>query len=423
MWRRILISLGLVALVLGAGFGVFAALKATAKQTVRQEPPVVRPTVETIVLRRQRVVEPVVGFGSARADVEATLAAEVAGPIAEVPEAVKAGAAVRKGDLLVQIDPAEYVAVRDRVAKQIAAGRAQLAQLAVEQSSVEKLIAIARNELRIAEDEYRRISELYESGRAPSAERNAQRLLYERARRELQALENQQALIAPQRLRTEAEIEALEAEQRVAELNIARCQVVTPFDGQLIDVQADPGERVQRGTPLVSILDPRWIEVPVELPVSVRPLVEVAAPARVQVDSMPRVSWAGRVHRLSARADRRSRTFVAFVEVDNTRHNPPLVPGYFLRAWIEGPTHEAALLVPRSAVRSGEVLVVEDGLARRVNVEILRWLPDHGLVAGGLTAGQRIVVPYDANLYDGAAVDAVDAAATTTRGAPADPSE
>ncbi|MCH8146829.1 MAG: DUF3362 domain-containing protein, partial [Planctomycetes bacterium] len=52
-------------------------------------------------------------------------------------------------------------------------------------------------------------------------------------------------------------------------------------------------------------------------------------------------------------ADPRSRTFRAYVEVDNAKQVQPLLPGYFVTAVVEGPRITDALLVPRIAILDG----------------------------------------------------------------------
>ncbi|MEO0717934.1 MAG: efflux transporter periplasmic adaptor subunit, partial [Pseudomonadota bacterium] len=59
----------------------------------------------------------------------------------------------------------------------------------------------------------------------------------------------------------------------------------------------------------------------------------------------------------------------------------------------EGPTLSGQIVVPRSAVNEGRVLVADDeNRLRRRDVEVRAIQGDEALITGGLSAGERIVL-------------------------------
>lgn len=87
---------------------------------------------------------------------------------------------------------------------------------------------------------------------------------------------------------------------------------------------------------------------------------------------------------------------VARVEApyEPSSQRPPLAVGLFVRAEIEGREFRDAVVLPRSAVHGEDRVWVVDGSGRlreRV-VEVLRAARDEVVVAGGLAAGERVVI-------------------------------
>ena len=169
-------------------------------------------------------------------------------------------------------------------------------------------------------------------------------------------------------------------------------------------MRVEVGERVAPGQQLLSIVDLSRIEVPIELPVSLRARVQAGAPARLSLESGPDVVWSGRVARISPSADELTRAFSLFVEVDNAGRAVPLVPGMFVRARIDGQMLQDVLIVPRGSIQDGRVFVCRDGRARPQDVRAQRQLLDRTVVSG-LEPGTVVITSNLDVLYDGAPVE------------------
>ena len=94
MKRKIVVSAVLISsiLALSAGFAAILIRTRPAAETVNTtRPPML---VRTIEMRPQTVVEPLIGFGAARADRYARLSAQVTGQIVDVPNLLKPGVRV-----------------------------------------------------------------------------------------------------------------------------------------------------------------------------------------------------------------------------------------------------------------------------------------------------------------------------------------
>ncbi|MBN1488605.1 MAG: efflux RND transporter periplasmic adaptor subunit [Phycisphaerae bacterium] len=403
MRRQIIVSLLCIIALLALGLGTTAILIRTRPTPPRID--VAHPAllVQTITLEPQTVVEPIVGYGTARADQYAWISAQVAGEIIERPETSKAGAAIKRGDVLLRIDDQEYARRLTQVSGLLAADRSERTKLDVEQDNLAKLVEITRREFESTQYEYETVTELRQNNAASQREFETARRVFERIRAALQQLENEQALMPQRRARLDASIQAREAELELARLNVDRCTIRAPFDGRIDQVLVDAGNRVRIGDPVCTLLDPEQIDVPIELPVSVRPRIRLGAPCTLYVDSMKDICWGGRVERIAPSANEATRTFTLYAEVDNRQQAHELVPGFFVRAVIDGPTFEQAMVIPRGAIQKGQVFLCQNGHAVPRAVQVERHLIDRTIVTGVEPGDVVITSNFDA-LFEGAPV-------------------
>jgi membrane fusion protein (multidrug efflux system) len=202
-----------------------------------------------------------------RADIS-LISAKIEGYVRAVPAAENAH--VEAGDVLVEIEPADYDA-------QVAAARAALAQ-------AEGQLASVQAERSLAAADVRRYEPL------------AQRGLLSPARMQQLRLQAQQAgggLAAAQ-----AAVNAARAQLQQAELNRTRTVVRAPISGEVGDRQVQVGQLVRPGAPLMSVvpLDAVYIvanfkETQIERfhagqPVTIRPDVAHGLRLRGTVDSI-----------------------------------------------------------------------------------------------------------------------------------------
>lgn len=407
-----MISLALITLVVGAGATIATVMYHTRPAPPQKASALPPPLVQTITIGPETVTETITGYGSARAYRSVVLTAEVGGAVMELADRLRAGSLVDADQLLIRIDERRYLQALEEKLSSAAAAEADLLRLDVEEANLKRLIGIADNEVEVTRNEERRLAALLEGEHASSREYDLARLAHSRAVRERTNYENQLALIAPRRKQLRAAHQARLAEVELARLDVEHCRIAAPFEGQIDELMVEVGEAVQRGSAMVKLIDPLRIEVPIELPVSTRPRVAIETAVTLSVDSAPELQWSGEVERASPSADERSRTFQAYVVVDNLRQETPLVPGYFLRAEVTGPTLTDVLLVPRGAIVDDHVFVVNGDRAARRGVQVERLLAERAVVTGDFAPGDRVIVTNLDVLEEGSVVRAPPRRAT-----------
>lgn len=403
-WLRIVVSSVLIIVILATG-AVVAMLLVNSRPQATQTPTIIPPTlVDSQVILAGDVREIFTGYGTARADMSVVVSAEVGGRVVEVPDRIEDGARVEKGELLARVDDRTYRSQLERAESMLADVDAKLARLDVEKTNVNRLMEIAQRELDVNEAEYQRVLSLKERNAASKKEVDFSRLAAEQSRRTLQTLENQRDLIPSQRAELQATRKTREVEIQMTRLEVERSTILVPMSGQLEEVMVESGDHVMPGATIARVVNTDRIEVPVELPLAVRAKTSVGESAILLSETSPGIEWRAKVVRLSPTADAASRTFIAYLEVDNREQSTPLVPGVFLTAKVEGGMLSDALVVPRGALVEGHVFVAEGHSAHRKKVHIETLIGDQAVVSGELVSGDRLITSNLDILHDGASI-------------------
>ena len=377
MMRKFIIpGLVVIASILGA-----VTLMATSPKL---EPTATQPvptTVRAITVTPQPVRLTVSSQGTVMPNTESDLVPEVSGRVVTMSPALIAGGYFNEGDVLLELDDADYRA-------------------AVSRASANLTRAQAENEH--AKYEYERHREL-ESRQLSS------RSMMEGALRS--------SRVASAALK-DARV-ALEQTQR----DLSRTRIIAPFTGLVRNEQVDVGQFISRGAPIAKIYATDFVEI--RLPLADRQLAFLNLPlgtrGQLPVDQRPVVtlhadyagrtySWNGEIIRTEAEIDMKSRMVHVVARVENEAQETPLNVGMYVEAEIEGVLADNIVVLPRNALRNGnQVLVVdaEDKLRFR-QVTPLRLYGNQVLIQSGLNAGERVCISPIQTAIDGMPVNAID---------------
>jgi len=233
---------------------------------------------------------------------------------------------------------------------------------------------------------------------------------------------------------SEASLREARARLGRAERDLERTELYAPYSGRVRAEQVDLGQFVSRGEPLALIyaVDYAEVRLPIpdrelrylDVPLGYRdsgerrePLTDEAYPigelAEVGLEEAygPLVilkaefagkshEWPGRIVRTEGELDPKSRmvTVVARVKDPYARKQapsrPPLSVGLFVDAQISGLRLAEALVIPRSALRDGDQVLVldEEDRVHYRPIKVLRTEREIVVVEDGLEAGERIAV-------------------------------
>jgi RND family efflux transporter MFP subunit len=354
-------------LAVACGAAVFGLCVAFPERTDREPPPVAAPLVRVIPVAPTSLQLRISTHGTVEPRTESELVAEVAGPVVWISPALASGGFFEAGEALLRIDPRDPRAALERA-------RANLERRRSEFSRATRELARQR-ELR---------------GRdAASASR-------------LDDAETNERVAA-------AGLREAEAALGQAERDVERCEIRAPFTGRVREERVDVGQFVSRGERIARVYAIDFAEV--RLPVSDDELAFVDLPLLYRGDAPDtpgpevelsarfageRHAWRARVVRTEGEIDPRTRMVNVVARVENPYERsdgrPPLAVGLFVDAEILGRRVEGVTVLPRAALREGDVVHVvdaEDRLRLRA-VEVLRRHRDEVVLTGGLAPGERV---------------------------------
>lgn len=372
--RAVLLALGAVALIGYGGWTWHARARAAAKKAASSAKAASDRVVPVLTAQVEQRDVPVwlEGLGNVIAFYTVTVKPQVDGPIVQV--LFKEGEHVKKGQVLLQIDPRPFAI-----------------QLHSAQASLARDAANLKN-ARLNEDRYKTL--------------RSQNLIPE------QQLTDQQASVA----QLDAQVRADQAQVDAAKLNLDYAQVKSPIDGVVGVRLVDPGNVVHASDPtglvVVTQLDP--IAVLFTLPEDDLPAVSKAmAGGSLAVEARSRdgdkLLGEGKLSVIDNEINQSTATIRLKAIFDNPQKL--LWPNEFVKARLRLATRQNSVVVPAAVVQHGPQgtfawVVGADSTAsvRPITVDLLQG--ELAIVTRGLTSGDQVVVDGQAQLRPGSKVAA-----------------
>lgn len=327
--------------------------------------------------------------GETRSAESATLAAKVAGRVAEVT--IDLGSRVKKGDVIARIETLDLELRVAQSESALIAARTLLGLPAEGDESTYDVEGVpgvrsARAELDDAQRERDRFVELSKAGVATQSDLDSANARLATAEADIddarQEASNRRAIV----------------DQRRADLALARqavtdAAIAAPFDGVVATRLVNHGDYLGIGAPVARLV--RFDPLRVRVDVSERDahLVRIGQTARIEIAGLetPRDAT---VTRTAPNLAEGSRTLA--VEFDLPNADLALRPGAFAAAIVTVDPTRAGLSIPAAAMVSfagiDKVFVVEGTVAKERRIQVGRRDAERIEVVSGLDAGARVVL-------------------------------
>lgn len=363
---RILIA----AAILVGGLALFVLLAKLKKTPLPSNPPKPFQEVETVTARKAELKVEIPAQGTIEPATVTRAAAEVEGAVIAVSPEFEAGGNFKAGDVLLEIDPADY--------------KAALAQ-------AEAALADAR--LLVSQEEMKSVQ----------AERDWERIATPGQR------PSELALRIPQLAAARARAEAAQAAVDKALRDLERTKLRAPYDGRVRRKLVDLGTHVAKGNGLAEFYATGILEVRLPVPRQDAAFFDLAGQEIVlrETGGQNR-AWKAVVDRSEGEIQRENRSIVVVARIDGSATDAPL-PGQFVHTLIAGRVIPGLVRVPRRAfAKSDRVLVVSDGhMVTTRPVKVLRTEKDDVLVSEGIEDGEQLCVTALTAVIEGMEVKVV----------------
>lgn len=316
--------------------------------------------------------------GEVRARVESRLGFRVGGKI--IARKVDVGTLVKRGQVLMQLDPQDL-------------------QLAQAQANAGLRAAESNRDLTKAE--YERYKDLREKNFVSQAVLDAKETAYKSAN---------------------ASYEQAAASYKNQSNQTGYTTLVSDADGVVTGVDAEVGQVVAAGSPVVRVAQSGEMEIVIGIPENKVDTLRQIPDVRVKIWARPNDILAGKIREISPVADASTRTYTAKVAIPK----PPADVKLGMTAYVTfaAKSPRAMLKVPLTALYQEKsitsVWVVENGAVKLVPVQVGAPSGNDFLLTSGVSAGQTIVTagvnllkPGQKVKILGAEAVATDSAATT----------
>jgi len=236
----------------------------------------------------RNITETVIADGTVQPEVEVKVSSLVTGEILDIR--FKEGDSVKKGDLMVIINPELLESGKDRA-------RAALNNAKANKASTEARLEQAKSRRLQLELNYNRNKKLAEQKVLSEAEFDAIRVEFEVAKAEVKAAEK--AVEAAQ-----FQIESVAASLKEAEQSLGLTRIYAPMTGVISKLNVEKGERVvgtaqMAGTELLRVADMSSIELKVNVSESDIIRVSVGDSAKIEVAAFDKKAFTGIIREIS----------------------------------------------------------------------------------------------------------------------------
>ena len=380
MNKRIIVGI-VIAL---AAIAIIYALSQMAPPPPKKKPVVQATVVETTIVNKESTQYIVDSQGPVQPVTNTNLVAEVSGRITKVSDKFRVGSFVKEGDILLEVDPANYIA-------NVRSAEATLAQA---KASLQD--AQARTEQ--ARKDWKKI------GRGEPTDL---------------------VLRIPQLNQAKATVQSAEAALYRARQDLERTKVKAGFDALIKSKTVGLGQFVNMGTQVATLFGTDSAEV--RLPIPDQQIAYLNLPQQGEEDTYPDVrlsgffageekEWFGKLIRTEGVVEESNRLTYLVARIDDPygldqQRETPLRYGTFVKAEIAGKQQDGLITLPRQALYYGNkvLTLVNESEIELAEVELARTESNTIFVSSGLEDGQEIITTPVQNPVNGMKVKKLSA--------------
>ena len=375
------------------------------------------------------IVPRAVGYGKVRPGQVWEAVAEVAGKVVEIHPELKKGALMRKGEVLLRIDPAEYGLAKIRAQADVENLRARLREIDQKEKNIRRSLEVEKKSLELSKKELDRKIELVNKDLISKSDADQERRRYLGQKNVVQGYKSSLDLIPAERQALKAELARRKSQLKDTGLDIGKTNIKAPFNCRISEVNVELAQYAQPGKILARADNIASSEVVAQMPLyamkvlagvkggspvartvdmeKLRKALGLGAVVRLNIGDRT-IEWKARFSRMSESIDSQTGTVGVYVTVDNTYlkarpgERPPLIKNMYCEVELRGRPRPKSVVIPRAALHQKTVYIagIKNRLERRaVTVDYVQG--NLASITKGVNPGENVIVTDIVPAIDG----------------------
>lgn len=409
---------------------VFYIMLALRPEPKTVEKPENLPSLRAIKVRINSLSPEIIAYGTTRPQKIVEIHAEVKGRVTKCIPDFKPGRIVNQNEILLEIEKDDYTIALNSAQAKLDEIRASISETKQKQQDDTERLEVTKKDLELSRKNLDRAKTLFEKSAISESDLDKAEQAFVNKQNEFIQLRSI-VLQYPSKLALlSAQEKSAEANKLMAELNLQRCTIKSPFRGRIESGEIEVGQFLSAGQKILTLADDTTMEIPVPIESSEALILGIfkynngysnwfgeldKVHAVVEwVDDTSNHFWEAVATRVE-KYDPETRTVTLVVSPliqnpnqesliskifnladrkESFSQNLPLIAGMFCKVRLKGPSIPNLIEVPRSAIQfKGKLAVVDrDGRISDRDVSILYRGEENVLIEKGLSDGETVII-------------------------------
>ncbi len=375
------------------------------------------------------IVPRATGYGKVQPGQVWEAVAEVGGKVVEIHPELKKGSFLRKDEVLLRIDPAEYGLAKIRAQADVENLKAKLRELDQKEKNIHRSLGVEKRSLELSKKELERKNELFKKGLISKSDIDQEKRRYLSQKNVVQGYKSSLDLIPAERQALKAELARRKSQLKDTGLDIEKTTIKAPFHCRIAEVNVELAQYAQAGKVLARADNVASSEIMAQMPLyamkilsgikrespiataidmeELRKAFGISAVVRLNIADRI-IEWKARFSRISETIDPQTGTVGVYVAVDNTYlkarpgERPPLIKNMYCEVELRGRPLPKSMVIPRTALHQKDVYIAntQNRLERRaVTVDYVQG--NLASITKGVSPGEMVIVTDIVPAIDG----------------------
>ncbi len=406
-------------IILALGIAGFLRLVKTRQSPTRVKNKEMAVSAKTVKTSEMSIYPTVSSYGTVKHGRKWTAVAEVGGIVLMKSENLKEGAVVKKGDILLKIDPVDYELAISGINTELQITDSQLQEIYTTRKLLKETMGIEQKNLDLAQKDLKRQELLYKKKAVADVSKDRSSRVYYSQKQKYISVKSQYDILPAKIKQLKSKIKGLNVKLKQANRQLERTLITAPFDSVVGLVNIEEGQFIRGGSSMFMLSGIDYVEIYCEISTSDMDIlmsgcdsistelvwsekyienldIEVLI---YQLSGTSKYARIGTLKRIKAELDSQTRKLTLIIEVKNPfkkgfcKKQSPIFPGDLVRIQLKSLKKIQAYVLPRISLEGKRVKVVsDDGRMGFRDVEMFYNSGEFSVVQSGLMSDEQVIV-------------------------------